>query len=294
MLGVLRWIGRRQWIPYGLRDRFIRFFVDPDREQSFPVTVDFFGHRYGGNLASYIDWVVFFFGAYEKEVLDFLADAARCLDCDVFVDVGANVGQHTLFMSQRARKVVAFEPFGTVRREILQKVQDNALRNIVVHPVGLAEREGEAPFYAPRSGNAGAGTFHHERGRAVGMPIGKLPTARGDTLLQDAGRIDLIKIDVEGCEPNVIAGLSKTIARHRPVLVIEFSAETRTGFVDRARMIAAVGGGRLLALRPTRSGYALGSFDFDRFEGYVVAIPNEKAAMLGLAGPRRERPAVPA
>ena len=118
MLPVLRLFGRLRWIPYGIRDRFIRFFADPDTAESYPFTIDFFGYRYTGNLASYIDWVVFFFGAYERETLEFLADAARRLDCDVFVDVGSNVGHHSLFMSRHAREGIAIEPYGAVRRGI--------------------------------------------------------------------------------------------------------------------------------------------------------------------------------
>jgi FkbM family methyltransferase len=294
MLGILRWIAHRRRLPYGFRDRLVRLFASPERELSYPFTVDFFGLRYSGNLANYIDWVVFFFGAYEREVLAFMADAARRLACDVFIDVGANVGQHTLFMARHARRVIAFEPFGTVRREIFQKVQDNALRNVTVHPVGLADRDGDAPFFAPRGCNSGQGTFHPERGRLVGAPMGKLPTVRGDALLQGVGRIDLVKIDVEGYEPNVLEGLKDTIARHGPVLVIEFTSETRAGFADLEKMTAAVGGGRIFALRPAGLAYELRPFDFDRFEGYIVVIPDAKTALFELPTATRHRSPVPA
>jgi FkbM family methyltransferase len=287
-------VGHMTWIPYGIRDRLIRFFVDPDKTGSSPFTTNFFGFRYGGNLASYIDWVVYFFGAYERETLMFLADAARRLACDVFVDVGSNVGHHGLFMSRHARKVIAIEPYGAVRREIFRKIHNNAIQNIVVHAVGLGECEGEAPFYAPVGTNAGQGTFHRGRGISVGREIGKISIVRGDALLADAGRVDLIKIDVEGYEPNVLAGLERIIARDRPVLIFEYSAETRAGFATFDKMSASVGAGHILALKPAGAGYQLGPFEFDGFEGNVVVIPNEKAALFDLATPDNLRPVVPA
>jgi FkbM family methyltransferase len=294
MLTILRLFGRLRWIPYGIRDRVIRLLADPDTAESYPFTIDFFGLRYSGNFASYIDWVVFFFGAYERETLAFLADAARRVDCDVFVDVGSNVGQHALFMSRHARKVIAVEPYGTVRREIFRKIQDNAIRNIDVHSVGFGEHEGEAPFYAPEGANAGRGTFHQERGKAVGRSIGKLAIVPGDAVLSDAGRIDLIKIDVEGYEPNVLAGLTGTIARDHPVLVFEYSIETRAGFRSFEKMTALVGGGHVFALKPAGSGYDLCPFEFESFEGYVVVIPYQKATLFGLAAPAKGVLAVPA
>jgi FkbM family methyltransferase len=294
MLTLLRLFGRMRWIPYGVRDRILRLLADPDTAESYPFTIDFFGFRYSGNLTSYIDWVVFFFGAYERETLTFLADAARRVDCHTFVDVGANVGQHTLFMSRHARSVIAVEPYGNARREIFQKVGENRLRNIVVHAVGLGDRDGEAPFYAPTGANGGQGTFHRERGVAVGRPIGKLPVVRGDALLAGAGRIDLIKIDVEGYEPEVLAGLAETITRDHPVLVFEFSTETRAGFGSFERLRTLVGGGHVLALKPAGKRYQLGPFEFHRFEGYVAVIPRVKASLFGLADAEAARDAVPA
>lgn len=294
MLTLLRLFGRFRWIPYGIRDRLLRLVADPDTAESYPFTIDFFGFRYSGNLASYIDWVVFFFGAYERETLVFLADAARRLDCRTFVDVGANVGQHTLFMSRHARSVVAVEPYGNVRREIFQKVGENGVRNVVVHAVGLGDGDGETPFYAPTGSNGGQGTFHRERGAAVGRPIGMLPVVRGDALLAGAGQIDLIKIDVEGYEPQVLAGLAQTIARDRPVVVFEFSAETRAGFGSFERLAALAGGGHVLALKPAGRRYKLDPFEFARFEGYVAVIPYAKAPLFGLTGTEAARDAVPA
>ena len=56
------------------------------------------------------------------------------------------------------------------------------------------------------------GTLH----RVAQLPI--------DTLVADQRRIDFIKIDVEGAEEAVIAGMLATLRRDRPLLVLEFNA----------------------------------------------------------------------
>ncbi len=74
---VLRWLGRREWIPFGVRDRVIRHFADPNLQTPNPYEVEFFGMRYRGDLSNFIDWSVYFYGAYEKANLALLRDLAR-------------------------------------------------------------------------------------------------------------------------------------------------------------------------------------------------------------------------
>lgn len=61
---------------------------------------------------------------YEKASLLYLRDLLHDRGGEVFIDIGANVGQHTLFMSKYARVVHAFEPWDVVRRSIEEKVKE--------------------------------------------------------------------------------------------------------------------------------------------------------------------------
>ena len=65
-----------------------------------PFTRDFFGLCYEGNLNNSIEFNIFYYGAYEKPLLFFLREALLSLpeESRIFCDVGANVGQHSLFM----------------------------------------------------------------------------------------------------------------------------------------------------------------------------------------------------
>jgi hypothetical protein len=51
----------------------------------------------------------------------------------------------------------------------------------------------------------------------------------------DLDRVDVVKIDVEGMEEDVIAGMRQTIAKHRPAILLEFNAAQYLdpgGFLD--------------------------------------------------------------
>lgn len=196
-------------------------------QADYPFEVDFFGLRYQGNLNNNIDYSVFFFGAFEKPVLFFMRDVLRklALDNGVFLDVGANVGQHSLFMSLVAATVHAFEPYPPVRAVFERRVQHNLLHNIHIHPVGLSAVSGSALFFAPAGRNQGRGSFVAQTQEKGNWPLGELALVKGDDYpaLRDLSALHLIKMDVEGFEKLALQGLTETLAKHRPVLIFELT-----------------------------------------------------------------------
>jgi FkbM family methyltransferase len=228
LLPALRLVGRADWLPLGARNRLVSLFCDSEYSGSVPFEVDFFGFRYRGDLNCYLDWQVYFFGAYGKAALLFLRDLLHERRGEVFVDIGANVGQHTLFMSRWARVVHAFEPWDVVRRLIEEKVARNRLSNVTVHPVALGEKHEWLPYYAPRGSNTGTGSFDKDHATDRNRLLGKLEIVNGDDYFEANGifRIDLVKVDVEGWERFVLLGLRKTLARSKPTVYVEISAST--------------------------------------------------------------------
>jgi FkbM family methyltransferase len=228
LLPALRLVSRYGWLPFGLRERIVSVFCRPEYASSLPFEVDFYGLRYAGDLNRYLDWYVYFFGAYEKAALFFLRDLLHEKHGKVFVDIGANVGQHALFMSKWARIVHAFEPWNVVRESIEAKIEHNKLTNIVVHPVGIGEKHDWLPYYAPLGANTGTGSFHKNHATDRNRLLGKLELVNGDEYF-DAHAIvdiDLMKIDAEGWEHFVLLGLRKTLARWKPIVLMEVSETT--------------------------------------------------------------------
>lgn len=191
-----------------------------------PFSQEFFGLHYQGNLNNNIDFQIHFYGAFEKPLLFFLRDAMAALaphPRSVFVDVGANIGQHSLFMSRLATQVHSFEPFAKVRERLLLQIAHNALQNIRVHALGLSNENARLPFYAPTGSNEGIGSFDASTTSKGNVAIGELELVRGDDYLAREGidHIDILKMDVEGFEKLALEGLRETLRATRPLLVCE-------------------------------------------------------------------------
>lgn len=281
---LARFIGHQHYIPRG-RDRLIRTFASPDHAPSTSFTVNFFGLVYRGDLGSFIDWSVYVYGAYSKNELLLLRDLALVLRSTeervTFYDVGANVGQHTLFMSPLVDRVVSFEPFPLVRKELEQKLSDNAIGNVTLFPVGLGSKDEDLPYSTPDGKNMGTGTF---RSVAADRDACILPVRNGDLFFKQNAlpRIDLMKIDVEGFESNVFMGLKETIERDRPVILMELSEADRSGFGDEKSFISSIYDNfEMYSVRTTSiSGtYRLGQANF-MDDGEILIVPRERCDSL--------------
>ena len=170
---------------------------------------------------------------YEEEELAIIAAHYRG---GTFVDVGCNIGNHSIYMLKLAgaERVVAFEPNPTVLAllRINLAVNDLASR-VTIHEVGLADSAGTASIDVPET-NLGAGRLSREGEAGQG---GTLQLARGDDLLGDTDA-GFIKMDVEGFELAALAGLKQTILRCQPVLFVEVEDQNLPPFRD---FLASVG-----------------------------------------------------
>ena len=281
LLLLLRKLGYINWIPFGIKDRIIRFFVNPDLQQSQEFEVDFFGKIYRGNLNTFIDWSVYFYGAYNRQEL-FLLKKLICetsLD-PVFVDIGANVGHHAIFMSNYGKKVFAFEPYDNVRNKLEQKIQQNKIVNIEVIPYGLGVENCESDFYAPKEGNTGTGSFIKSHAIDNNKLYKKLKIINGDSYFNEnrISKLDLIKIDVEGYEKFVLKGLQKTICSFRPIILMEFSETTMHSFesLDELRQCLPINY-EIKGVRFFQNSYRISSFKFGKPTDTILLLPTEKA-----------------
>jgi FkbM family methyltransferase len=138
---------------------------------------------------------------------------------DVVVDVGANIGTHSVFFAKRVTEkglVIAFEPQRLVFQTLCGNVAINGLTNVTCFMAAAGEARSRLTFPAidPRQTfNFGAvsGSTDGDGEVVDVVPIDELGLRR----------CTLIKVDVEGMEARVIAGAKETIARCRPALFLE-------------------------------------------------------------------------
>jgi len=148
-----------------------------------------------------------------------------------FWDVGANSGQHSLFAATLGARVEAFEPWPVMIERFSRNADINPALPITLHPFGLADANTARSYAAPTGANLAGGSFVDN---AIGDRLPGLPLRRGDDLVSEGlPPPTFLKIDVEGYEPHVLAGLAETLARHRPIIIAEHSLGTARELGDR-------------------------------------------------------------
>ena len=145
---------------------------------------------------------------------------------DIAVDIGANIGAHTLFMAKAVGtrgRVLAFEPQRIVFQALCANMAINSITNVYCHQVALGETSGSLivpPLdYSQENNYGGLELGHFSQGETV-------PVRRLDELELPACR--MIKIDVEGMEKRVLEGSVETIRRFRPALYVENDRKDRS------------------------------------------------------------------
>lgn len=149
---------------------------------------------------------------------------------DVVWDVGANIGAFSLLAARTVGptgRVVAVEPEVGSARAIADNARRNAIGWIDVHPVAATAQTGDAELIVVRDSLwtrlASVGGHHLEVDRRV------VPGVALDDLAAPAP--DLVKIDVEGGELEVLAGMRRLLAEVRPVIVCEMH-DTNDAFCE--------------------------------------------------------------
>jgi len=142
----------------------------------------------------------------------------------VAVDIGANLGLHTVSLSRAAKTVHAFEPnpllLPALRRTLAQHP------NVVLHECAVGERNGTISLVA--------GEDHSMAQVAAGND---LPIRRLDDVL--SGPVDFMKIDVEGYEVNAFRGAERILCENHPLIV--FEEVPQWGKTDARRHLESLG-----------------------------------------------------
>jgi FkbM family methyltransferase len=270
-------------------DRLLRAFAHPDRQKPCRFETGFFGLDYTGDLANFVDWWVYFYGAFalnELQIMAALADALRAQGKPVnFFDVGANIGHHTLFMSAHADRVFSFEPFHVVRNEIHRKLTHARAGNVTVFPVALGNTNETAAFTPPTGANQGTGTLGSmlpDNAAAQTIPV---QVVRGDDFFaaNHLPPVSILKMDVEGFEENALNGLKETLWRDRPPIIMEIQrdnqidADTRRKSAHLQELLYP--DHLLFEIGESRRNYTLKPFHLGKTDEALV-LPAEMAGIL--------------
>jgi len=214
------------------------------------------------------------YGYYDRLVLGFLRELVTRLKRAnaapmAFYDIGANIGNHTVFLADLFERVYCFEP-NPKAIEIL-KANVAPLAQVEIFPVGLSNEDAELGFMTGSATNLG--NAHIVAPGETREQVVKISVRNGDKLIgtESLAPPAMMKIDVEGHEPEVIAGLEATIERHTPVIVLEILTRALGKVAPLAGQLGACGYrvfkmsglGRAQQLTRFRNELVLSPFDFD-------------------------------
>jgi FkbM family methyltransferase len=142
------------------------------------------------------------------------------------IELGAFIGDHTIYMAKRSRKVWSFECYKESYDLLTENISLNKCSNVVApflargDKVGLLRESGKEGDYIPavQELNASGRTFVYD-GDGGTIPVSTLDTIFFDWI----DRVDLVVIDAEGMDYKILRGAENLIRKHKPTIVFEFN-----------------------------------------------------------------------
>lgn len=139
---------------------------------------------------------------------------------DTVFDIGANIGNHSMFFSQQVGntgKVYSFEPQPQLFYMLCGNLALNSITNVMPFNKGAGKEDGYLWMpnvdYSLKSNFGGLSLQTKQEGL-------RIPITTLDCFI-DIDRVDLIKIDVEGMEHEVVSGAKEIISKFKPFLFVE-------------------------------------------------------------------------
>lgn len=185
------------------------------------------------NINSYVEYYRYkSFFTKEPETLKWLEEF--CIDDNIMYDIGANIGIYSLYYSilaENKEKVFCFEPESNNYQSLNHNIYLNKLDNILAFNSGISEKNSYDSLYV---GNFNAGNSGHNIGSKSSQLNSEVTIKQGiftytlDSLWQKYNLPfpNVIKIDVDGFEPNIIEGAKETLKDTRlKSILIEIDKE---------------------------------------------------------------------
>ena len=154
----------------------------------------------------------------------------------VCIDVGANIGNHTVYFADHFVSVQSFEP----NKRVFKLLEANSMlrSNIKVFNLG-ASNKSQAISIKYNNNNVGMASVEKVTGDIEAIfqlePLDEIVTK------ENIGEISFIKIDVEGHELQALQGAVKTIKKYQPVVALELLGRNLNGPTSELELLRSLG-----------------------------------------------------
>lgn len=167
----------------------------------------------------YIGKHILFDNFYEKEELILIQNSfSEEIKKSSFIDIGSNVGNHTIFFRDNFKNIYCFEPQKTTYK--ILTLNTEPFEHIKTFNYGIDTQEKEVTFYIPTNNN-GMGRSSVIEGKNIRKESVLLKPI-DDSLIKNVG---FIKIDVEGNEYSVLKSLNFFLNNDKPIVGFELNSD---------------------------------------------------------------------
>jgi FkbM family methyltransferase len=187
-------------------------------------------------------------GGYEREEIEFVRSVLSA--GDTAIDVGAHIGFFTMEMAAMVGptgEIYSFEPYGPNANLLERSIDENRFEDRVTFQraaVGATSGSATLTFPVETLNSGGAYLLRDGTAPLTGNQRAEVPVVALDDV-KVKGRVRLIKMDVEGAEPQVIRGAARLLRDHRPIILSELhptqldraSGVTADQFLDQMRAL---------------------------------------------------------
>ena len=158
-------------------------------------------------------------GIFEKKELDtfftWLKHLGVSTQESIAIDIGANIGNHSLYFSDYYRQVYSFEPSKKIFKVL--SLNSDLVTNIDCFNFGCSNKDSFALLSSISTNKGGSYITDEEKeGETEKIEVKAL-----DKVLPEIEKVGLIKIDVEGHEFKALQGAEKTIRNNMPIILFE-------------------------------------------------------------------------
>lgn len=177
-----------------------------------------------------IDFSIWLLGSFEPETVR--CHRAIVRSGDTVLDIGANVGAHTVFLAQEVGpngRVIAFEPtdyaFDKLSRNI--SLNPNLAGRVTCLQYLLGDTDVAAgpskPLYSSWPLKDEAGLHHLHQGRLMTTERASTRTLDSAIASLGLGRVDCVKLDIDGAECSMLRGAGQVLSRWHPTIIMELA-----------------------------------------------------------------------